>query len=87
MAMTRQQRKIFVEIFPALVLLGAGSDLLGAIGLWGDSLPESIVLADLQVWDEATLKELRDRISQMQTSSPLPSGIPSEGQQTSHSAL
>ena len=57
-------REIVNELCRALMLLGAKSDLLSTVGSWGDSLPESIVLDDLRSWNEATTKELTDRISQ-----------------------
>jgi hypothetical protein len=79
-------REIVGEICRAFVLLGAENDLLGTVGSWGDSLPESIVLADLQAWNDATLKELRDRISQIQTSCPLPSDIQTGDQKMARSA-
>jgi hypothetical protein len=73
MSVTPQQREIIAEICRALLLLGAESDLLGTVGSWGDSLPESVVLDDLRSWNEETTKELTDRISQMRTSFPHPS--------------
>lgn len=42
------------EIYRAMENLGAGSDLLGIVGSWGDSLPEPQVLSMLRGWNEAT---------------------------------
>jgi hypothetical protein len=55
-------RQIVDEIYRSLVLLGAGSDLLGTVGSWGDSLPDQDVLANLKGWNSATTKELTQRI-------------------------
>ena len=65
-------REIVSEIYRSLVLLGAESDLLGVVGSWGDSLPEQDVLADLKGWNEATAKQLKQRIEHYETSSPHP---------------
>lgn len=54
--------EIVNEIYRALVLLGAESDLLGAVGSWRDSLSDSDVLSGLQAWNEATFNQLRGRI-------------------------
>jgi len=67
-------REIVHELYRTLVLLGAGSDLLGTVGSWGDSLPEGDVLANLKGWNEATLKEVRQRIEHYEISCP-PSGL------------
>lgn len=55
-------REIVNEIYCALVLLGAESDLLGAVGSWGDSLPDEHVLSNIRAWNDATLKEITGRI-------------------------
>ncbi len=54
--------QIVSEVYRALVLMGANSDLLGTIGSWGDSLPDADVLANLKAWNEATLQETKGRI-------------------------
>lgn len=64
------QKEIVSEIYRALVLLGADNGLLGAVGSWGDSLPEADVLADLRAWNEATQSEIKDRIGHYEKSSP-----------------
>lgn len=64
-------REIVNEVYRALVLLGADSDLLGTIGSWGDSLPESDVLANLKGWNHATQKEITQRIEHCEKSFPL----------------
>ncbi len=55
-------REIINELYKTLVLLGADNALLGTIGSWGDSLPEADVLANLQGWNEETLRETKERI-------------------------
>jgi hypothetical protein len=55
--------QIVSEIYRSLVLLGAGSDLLGAVGSWGNSLPESDVLSELRAWNDATVAEVKGRIT------------------------
>jgi hypothetical protein len=55
-------REIISELYKTLVLLGADNSLLGTIGSWGDSLPDSDVLANLQGWNQETLRETRERI-------------------------
>lgn len=62
-------QEIVVEIYLALVLLGAESDLLGTVGSWGDSLPEEDVLSGLKAWNEATLKEIKGRVEHYALSS------------------
>jgi hypothetical protein len=54
--------EIVSEIYRTLVLLGAGSDLLGTIGSWGDSLSDADVFSNLQAWNSATARELTSRI-------------------------
>ena len=44
---------IITEIYNACAALGADSWLLGAIGSWGDSLPDAAVLDRLQAWNAA----------------------------------
>jgi hypothetical protein len=61
-------REIVNELYRSLVLLGAESDLLGTVGSWGDSLPEDDVLANLKGWNEATVKELKERIEHYEIS-------------------
>jgi hypothetical protein len=63
-------RVIVGELYRALVLLGAESDLLGTVGSWGDSLPEEDVLANLKGWNEATVRELKERIEHYEISCP-----------------
>jgi len=54
--------RIISELYRTLVLLGAGSDLLGTVGSWGDSLADTDVLSNLEVWNAATTRELKGRI-------------------------
>jgi hypothetical protein len=64
--------EIVSELYRTLVLLGAGSDLLGTIGSWGDSLPEGNVLSGLKAWNDATLAEFKQRIEHYEISCPHP---------------
>ena len=76
------QREIIGELYRALVLLGADSGLLGAVGSWGDSLPEKDVLSNLRAWNEASLAEIKERIAHYEMSCPHPVCIQGEGQGT-----
>jgi len=62
-------RAIIDELYRTLVLLGAGSDLLGTVGSWGDSLPDQHVLAGLRAWNAGTLTEIKARIEHYEMSS------------------
>ena len=62
--------RIIGEIYRSLVLLGADHGLLGSVGSWGDSLPDSEVLAGLQAWNTATLAEIKGRIEHYEVSCP-----------------
>jgi hypothetical protein len=62
-------RAIQDELCRSLALLGAGSDLLGTVGSWGDSLPDEDVLTNLRCWNDATANEIKQRIEQFGTSS------------------
>jgi hypothetical protein len=59
--------EIKTEIYKALVLLGAGHDLLGTVGSIDDSLLDDDVLANLRAWNNATLKEIKGRIGHCET--------------------
>ena len=54
-------QEIVQELYRTLVLLGAEPDVLGAVGSWGNSLPEEDVLARLQTWNHATQNSLSRR--------------------------
>ena len=56
------QRLVVLEIYRSLVLLGADSLLLGVVGSWGDSLPESEVMDGIRCWNEERLELLKQRI-------------------------
>jgi hypothetical protein len=62
-------REIVQEIYRTLVLLGADSGLLGTVGSWGDSLPDSDVLENLRAWNSTTAQEIIGRIEHYETSS------------------
>jgi hypothetical protein len=49
------------------MLLGADNGLMGAVGSWGDSLPDADVLSDLRGWNDATVQELKGRIEHCDT--------------------
>jgi hypothetical protein len=49
-------REVVAEIYRSLETLGAKFDLLGIVGSWGDSLPESQVLRLLRAWNNSTLE-------------------------------
>lgn len=73
---------IKAEIYRALVLLGAGSDLLGSVGSWGDSLPDEDVLAGLCAWNAATLAEVKGRTEHYEMTCPRPVCSQGAAQQT-----
>jgi hypothetical protein len=62
MGNSQPNSEIVSEIYRTLVLLGAGSDLLGTVGSWGDSLSDADVLGNLKAWNAATGRELTNRI-------------------------
>jgi hypothetical protein len=63
---------VVTEIYKAMEKLGAGSDLLGIVGSWGESLPESQVLSMLRGWNAATGRtEYRETTSRRQADSRL----------------
>lgn|GEM_PF-4850096 len=68
--MSNPTRKIILEVYRSLVLLGADHHILGTIGSWGDSLPDNVVLEDIKAWNEATLKETKARIQHFEISCP-----------------
>lgn len=80
-------RPIVHEIYRALVLLGAGNDLLGTVNSWKDSLPDEDVLANLQAWNAATLAESKGRIEHYDIVSRHLVYNPDDGQKTSAALL
>jgi hypothetical protein len=54
-------QEIVQELYRTLILLGAESDVLGAVGSWGNSLPDEDVLASLRAWNLATQNKLDRR--------------------------
>jgi hypothetical protein len=79
-------REIVSEIYRTLVLLGADHALLGTIGSWGDSLPESDVLANLREWNQDTLKEITARIEHYELSCSAQAYSSVEGQRSAAQA-
>ena len=61
MQKNRPNQEIVQEIYRALVLLGAKSDILGTVGSWGNSLPDGDVLTNLKAWNADMLSELKGR--------------------------
>ena len=76
------EKKIIRELYGALVLLGAKSDLLSTVGSWKSTLPEEDVLADLKGWNQATLDELKERIEHYDISCPQSGHSRDEAQRT-----
>ena len=79
--------EIVTELYRTLVLLGAGFDLLGTVGSWGDSLSDKDVLDNLKAWNTGTAQELISRIEHYEISSRHPVGIQGELQEMSLQAL
>jgi len=75
--------EIVTELYRTLVLLGAGSDLLGTVGSWGDSLSDADVLCNLRAWNSATLQELTGRIEHYEIPSRHPADSRDEAPETS----
>lgn len=61
-------KQIIQEVYCALVLLGAESDLLGTVGSWGDGLSEESVLDSLRAWNQGAFLEIRGRIEHYEIS-------------------
>ena len=55
-------RDVRLELYLALVLLGADEMLLGA---WREGVDESELLADLRNWNEAKVLEMKEWLSTM----------------------
>lgn len=60
--------EIVSELYRALVLLGAQSDLLGTVGSWGDSIPETEVLSGLRAWNAHAYNEIKARTEHYEVS-------------------
>jgi hypothetical protein len=54
-----------MELYLALLLLGADPMLLAAVAAWRDGADETEVLADLSNWNEAKLLEMKEWLSTM----------------------
>ncbi len=59
--------EIVSELYRALVLLGAQSNLLGIVGSWGD-LPEAEVLSGLKAWNGHAFDEIKARTEHYEVS-------------------
>lgn len=55
-------RNLVDEIYRALVLLGAESDLLSIIGTWRDGGCGEYVADQVWAWNEETLRSIKGRI-------------------------
>ena len=62
--------EIIAELYRTLVLLGADNGLLGTVGSWRDSLSAGEVLSGLKCWNEATLRETKERIEHYESPPP-----------------
>ena len=58
-------RDVRLELYLALVLLGADEMLLGALRAWREGVDESELLADLRNWNEAKVLEMKEWLSTM----------------------
>lgn len=56
--MKNNDRVVIQKIGECVALLGGQSDILGTINSWKDTLENDEVVADLQLWIEATRSEL-----------------------------
>lgn len=79
-------REIVAELYRALVLFGAGNDLLGIVGSWGDSLPDTDVLSGLRAWNAGTIADIKGRIEHYEMSCPHPACNQDERPQTLRAA-
>lgn len=57
----RMARRIMKELYHCVEILGGDIDLLGAVGSYGDTLPDSEVLALLQDWRKKNGKKKTDK--------------------------
>lgn len=67
--MQTRTREIAAELYHAVALLGAKSDLLSIIGSWGDSLNDDQIVAYLREWNAKTAEELKACIDSFETAS------------------
>ena len=77
------EREIVREFYRTLTLLGAQEDLLATVGSWGDdSLTDEAALTSLKAWNEATVREIRERIGDYETTYPHQAGTRDAVRQT-----
>jgi hypothetical protein len=62
-----QDTAIRQELYRALVLLDAGSGLLGIVNSWKNTMPAGITLAHLRDWNWETALRSRDRIGHFES--------------------
>jgi hypothetical protein len=67
---TIEDREIIPEVYRALLLLGADSELLGVVGSWKNGLPNEDVLLGLRAWNTASLAEVKACIAHYEISCP-----------------
>jgi len=68
--MRETDRNVARELYGSLLLLGADNGLLGIVGSWPDSVLSQDVADGIRHWNEATLRELRERIEHYGMSCP-----------------
>lgn len=73
-------REVILEIYGALVLLGAESDLLGVIGSWKSDLSNDHVVGSLRAWSFSARDRIKRRIEHYEMSLPHWACIPDEFQ-------
>src|SRR3954468_21039885 len=59
------QRNLRLELYLALLLLGADPMLLGSLAAWRDSADDDALVADLANWSEAKVLEMKEWLATM----------------------
>ena len=76
------KREIVRELYRTLTLLGAREDLLATVSSWGNSLTDEAALTSLKAWNESTVREIRERIGDYETTYPHQAGTRDAVRQT-----